>query len=67
MGIKLGLVTSGLYEKAYPEILDAFKTLNMGDPAEFYDTIITAGHALRKGGGGHPRRTVPEATSVALC
>jgi len=52
MGIKLGLVTSGLYEKAYPEILDAFKTLNMGDPAGFYDTIITAGHALRKGQAG---------------
>lgn len=52
MGLKLGLVTSGLYEKAYPEILDAFKTLNMGDPAEFYDTIITAGHALRKGQAG---------------
>ena len=52
MGLKLGLVTSGLYEKAYPEILDAFKTLNMGDPADFYDTIITAGHALRKGQAG---------------
>jgi len=52
MGIKLGLVTSGLYEKAYPEILDAFKTLDMGDPADFYDTIITAGHALRKGEAG---------------
>ena len=50
--MKLGLVTSGLYEKAYPEILDAFKTLNMGDPANFYDTIITAGHALRKGESG---------------
>lgn len=42
-GIKIGLVTSGLYEKAWPEILSAFKTLNMGDPAEFYDSIITAG------------------------
>ncbi|MGB0744471.1 MAG: HAD family hydrolase, partial [Opitutales bacterium] len=52
MGLKLGLVTSGLYEKAYPEILDAFKTLDMGDPADFYDTIITAGHALRKGQSG---------------
>jgi len=52
MGLKLGLVTSGLYEKAYPEILDAFKTLNMGAPADFYDTIITAGHALRKGQAG---------------
>lgn len=49
MDMKIGLVTSGLYEKAYPEILDAFKTLGMGDPADFYDAIITAGHALRKG------------------
>ncbi len=45
--IKIALVTSGLYEKAWPEILDAFRTLGLGDPAEFYDTIITAGHALR--------------------
>ena len=41
--IKIGLVTSGLYEKAWPEILSAFKQLNMGDPNEFYDAIITAG------------------------
>ncbi|NDV61579.1 HAD family phosphatase [Puniceicoccales bacterium CK1056] len=52
MGLKIGLVTSGLYEKAYPEILDAFRTLGMGDPADFYDAIITAGHALRKGQSG---------------
>ena len=52
LGLKIGLVTSGLYEKAYPEILDAFRTLGMGDPAEFYDAIITAGHALRKGETG---------------
>ena len=31
--MKLGLVTSGLYEKAYPEILSAFETLGMGKPA----------------------------------
>lgn len=49
--IKIGLVTSGLYEKAWPEILDAFKTLDMGDPKDFYDAIITAGFPLRK---GHP-------------
>lgn len=49
LGIKIGLVTSGLYEKAWPEILSAFKTLNMGDPLEFYDAIITAGFPLRKG------------------
>jgi beta-phosphoglucomutase len=52
MGIKIGLVTSGLYEKAFPEIMDAFKTLDMGDPCDFYDTIITAGHALRQGESG---------------
>ncbi|MCX7017071.1 MAG: HAD family hydrolase [Candidatus Sumerlaeota bacterium] len=49
MGVKIGLVTSGLYEKAWPEILSAFQTLKMGDPKEFYDAIITAGFALRKG------------------
>lgn len=52
LGLKIGLVTSGLYEKAYPEIMDAFRTLGMGDPAEFYDAIITAGHALCKGQAG---------------
>jgi len=52
MGVKIGLVTSGLYEKAWPEILDAFKTLNMGDPKDFYDAIITAGFPLRKGQAG---------------
>ena len=50
--IKIGLVTSGLYEKAYPEILSAFRTLNMGDPKEFYDCIITAGFPLQKGNVG---------------
>ena len=47
--IKIGLVTSGLYEKAWPEILTVFHILNMGDPREFYDTIITAGYPLSKG------------------
>jgi beta-phosphoglucomutase-like phosphatase (HAD superfamily) len=47
--VKIGLVTSGLYEKAWPEILSAFKTLNMSDPKEFYDAIITAGFPMRKG------------------
>ena len=49
MGVKIGLVTSGLYEKAYPEIVSAFDTLNMGDPKEFYDAIITAGFPLQQG------------------
>lgn len=51
-GIKIGLVTSGLYEKAMPEIVSAFRQLNMGDPVEFYDSIITAGQALRPGQTG---------------
>lgn len=51
-GIKIGLVTSGLYEKAMPEIISAFRQLDMGDPTEFYDSIITAGQALRKGQTG---------------
>lgn len=51
-GIKIGLVTSGLYEKAMPEIISAFRQLGMGDPVEFYDAIITAGQALRKGQTG---------------
>ena len=51
-GIKIGLVTSGLYEKAMPEIISAFRQLGMGDPVDFYDSIITAGQALRKGQTG---------------
>ena len=59
--IKIGLVTSGLYEKAWPEILDAFKTLGMGDPKDFYDVIITAGFPLRASAcspGANPSYTV---------
>jgi beta-phosphoglucomutase len=52
MGVKIGLVTSGLYEKAWPEILSAFRTLGIGDPKEFYDAIVTAGFAIRKGSVG---------------
>ena len=48
-GIKIGLVTSGLYEKAMPEIISAFNTLNLGDPKDFYDSIISAGFPLGKG------------------
>jgi len=47
--IKIGLVTSGLYEKAWPEILSAFRTMGLGNPKEFYDAIITAGFPLRQG------------------
>lgn len=51
-GIKIGLVTSGLYEKAMPEIISAFSQLDLGNPIDFYDAIITAGQALRKGQTG---------------
>ncbi|HEX2998094.1 MAG TPA: HAD hydrolase-like protein, partial [Anaerolineales bacterium] len=44
MGVKIGLVTSGLYEKAWPEILSAFQAMELGDPCEFYDAIISAGY-----------------------
>ena len=50
--IKIGLVTSGLYEKAMPEIISAFNQLGMGNPVDFYDAIITAGYALRTGQPG---------------
>ena len=49
MGIRIGLVTSGLYEKAYPEIASAMRTLKLGEPEQVYDTIITAGFPLRDG------------------
>jgi beta-phosphoglucomutase-like phosphatase (HAD superfamily) len=48
-GVKIGLVTSGLYEKAYPEIVAAFRSLGMGDPRQFYDAIISAGFPLQQG------------------
>jgi len=52
MGVKIGLVTSGLYEKAWPEILSAFRTLDLGDPSTFYDAIVTAGFPMRPGEAG---------------
>lgn len=51
-GIKIGLVTSGIYEKAMPEIISAFRQLDMGNPVDFYDAIITAGQTLKKGQTG---------------
>ncbi len=37
-GVRIGLVTSGLYNKAMPEIISAFQTLKMGDPLGFEDS-----------------------------
>jgi len=48
-GVRVALVTSGLYEKAWPEITSAFRAMDMGDPKDFYDAIVTAGFAIRKG------------------
>jgi len=48
-GVRIALVTSGLYEKAWPEIVSAFRRMGLGDPKAFYDAIITAGYALRPG------------------
>ncbi len=48
-GIRIALVTSGLHEKAWPEIVAVFRALKIGDPRDFYDAIITAGFPLRRG------------------
>lgn len=43
-GIQIGLATSGLDYKAIPEIVSAFKVLDMGDPLDFYDRIMIGGN-----------------------
>jgi len=48
-GIKIAVATSGLYEKAWPELVAAFRTMGLGDPRAFYDAIVTAGFPLRHG------------------
>jgi beta-phosphoglucomutase len=50
--IKIAVVTSGLYEKAWPELVAAFRTMDLGDPCRFYDAIITAGFPIRDGEAG---------------
>lgn len=50
--IRIGLVTSGLHEKAWPEIVSAFSAMELGDPQDFYDAIITAGFPHRTGKPG---------------
>ncbi|MDI9484068.1 MAG: HAD family phosphatase [Bacillota bacterium] len=41
--VKIGLVTSASERKALLEIRSVFSQIGLGDPLEFYDTIITAG------------------------
>jgi len=48
-GVKIGLVTSGLDYKAIPEIVSTFRLLDMGDPLDFYDAVITGGKRKIKG------------------
>lgn len=51
-GIRIGLVTSGLLKKAWPEILSAFDVLGLGPPEDFYDSIVTAGVRPGRGESG---------------
>jgi beta-phosphoglucomutase-like phosphatase (HAD superfamily) len=51
-GVRIGVVTSGLYEKAWPELVAAFRTMGLGDPRAFYDAIVTAGFPIRAGEPG---------------
>lgn len=51
-GVKIGLATSGLDYKAIPEIVSTFRVLSMGNPADFYDAIITGGKRKQKGNYG---------------
>jgi beta-phosphoglucomutase-like phosphatase (HAD superfamily) len=51
-GVRVAVVTSGLHEKAWPELVAAFRTMGLGDPRAFYDAIITAGFPLRAGESG---------------
>ena len=48
-GIRVGLVSSGLFYKAIPEIEAAFDVMELGDSREFYDGIIMGG--VEKGPG----------------
>jgi beta-phosphoglucomutase-like phosphatase (HAD superfamily) len=50
--VRIAVVTSGLHEKAWPELVAAFRTLGLGDPREFYDAIVTAGFPLGRGEAG---------------
>ena len=65
-GIRIGLVTSGLYEKAYPEIVAAFRALGMGNPRDFYDAIITAGLPLRAARSARSASSPPSRTPGSM-
>ena len=50
--VKIGIVTSGLYYKAWPELAQAMEKMDLGDPLLFFDAVMTAGTAARKGQSG---------------
>ncbi len=50
--VKIGLATSGLDYKAIPEITAAFRNIGLGNPLEFYDSIITGGRRKDTGDYG---------------
>jgi beta-phosphoglucomutase len=47
--IKIALVSSGVFEKVLPSIEFVFKKIELPNPLEFYDCIITAGNTVKKG------------------
>lgn len=51
-GVRIAVVTSGLHEKAWPELIAAFRAMGLGDPRAFYDAIITGGFPIRDGEPG---------------
>ena len=48
-GVKIGLASSGLFYKAVPEIEAAFGAMKLGNPLDFYDSVITGGVEKQKG------------------
>lgn len=47
-GIKIALVSSGSTMKVMTTLNCVFKKMNMGDPLDYYDCIITGGNACKK-------------------
>lgn len=48
-GIKIGIVTSGLHYKAWPELEQAMNKMGMEDAREFFDAILTSGTLAKRG------------------
>ncbi len=65
MGIKIALVTSGLYEKAWPEIVAAFRRWT-GRSAGFLRCHHHRGFPAAPGRGRHLRRALAQAAPLAL-